>query len=478
MRYEIHVRMPEMTASLVARPYRYRQLEDQDQPFFLITDADLVDEFVIDGKGEIIALDLSLGLAGTLTASTTETANVLVVAPGAFLGPLSPQALASRRVLIVPCGSTPVSLDDLRAIFPVLEQTDAREQESRADAFFSAVEECATMTIKDRQRATSCTLWPDRVEGEWHQQAGVLAAGEQQIVPSGELSVLAGSISVFDQAMRLPLSGEVTLRGPVIVHAGYDAKLAGEQADLHRRLSGVSQSPVILGIDDGSIVSCVPAEKSSHSSETAGEIERLLEREDGYRIVWEVGFGINSELSLLPGNCGLNEVFGGRYGVFHLGLGLTPATRFALTFLCPDSTVTTDSGIRLAGPPARRVARVRSANCGCHLSSLQKEKNSWTSRLRLCASASMPIWTRASRTSTTRSRSRVTSSRTVTSTWPTTSGTTSRPSCDCAASAPSTRWPSATSPRRTRSRPRHGRTTRMTRCCTIGSSPRTWPRWA
>lgn len=354
-----------MTASLVARPHLYQQFDRKDQPFSLITDADLVDEFTIDGKGEIIALDPRAGLAETLIAETPETANVLVVAPGSFLGPLTRRALASRRILIMPCGSTPVTADDLRAVFPAIERTDAHAQERRAETFFSAVEECEVITITDRRQGTSCQFRPGEAEGEWHQQAGVLAAGEQQIAPSGELAVFAGGISEFDRGSRLPLSGEIAVRGPVIVHAGYDPGLAEEQAELHHRLSVLSQVPVIFGIDDGAIVSCRPAAESSHADEAAATISRLLDNDDGYRIVWEVGFGINSELDPRPGNCGLNEVFGGRYGILHLGLGLTPSTRFALTFLCPDSTVTTDTGQRLVGPPSTRVKRVRSASCGC-----------------------------------------------------------------------------------------------------------------
>lgn len=354
-----------MTAPLVVRPHRYQQFDDPDQPFFLVTDADLTDEFSIDGKGAVIALDRNAGLAGTLAGSTPDTANVLVAAPGSFLGELTPLAIADRRILTIPCGSTPVSMDDLRAVFPAIEQTDVQAQEKRADAFFAAVEECAELVIEDRQRGTSCRLWPGEAEGDWHQQAGVLAAGEQQIAPSGELSVLAGSISAFDRDSRIPLSGEIAVRGPVIVHAGYDPELADEQAEVHRRLSFLSQVPVILRIDDGLIASCLPGDKSDSAAAAATEITRLLESDDGYQILWEAGFGINSELSIRPGNCGLNEVFGGRYGVLHLGLGLTPDTQFALTFLCPDTTVTTDSGERLAGPPSTRLKRVRSASCGC-----------------------------------------------------------------------------------------------------------------
>jgi hypothetical protein len=355
-----------MTAPLAVRPARYRQFADSRRPFFLITDAELVDAFVIDGEGEVVAIDPDRGLGATLTGRTADDADVLVAAPGSFLGPLSPGELGSRRVMTLPCGSTPVTLDHLRAALPVLEETDVGTQDQRAAAFFAAVEDCTDMTITDQERSTAGVFPVLADYGEWHQQAGPLSPGEQQIAPSGELSVLAGGIDTFDPDVTLPLSGEVTLRGPVIVHAGYDASLIDEQDDLYRRLAPLYRAPVILGVHNGVIASCRPGDDSASAAGTAAEMERLLESDAGYRTVWEIGFGINSELGLLPGNCGLNEVFGGRYGTLHVGLGLTPGTRFALTFLCPDSTVTTDAGQRIAGKPGRRVTRVRSASCGCH----------------------------------------------------------------------------------------------------------------
>lgn len=355
-----------MTAPLVVRPARYQQFGHTERPFRLVTSAALAGHFVIDGPGDVVTLDAARGLGGTLTAEVPADADVLVSAPGTFLGPLAEAELAQRRVLIVPCGSTPVTADSLRAILPVLEQADVAAQERRADEFFAALEESAAVTVTDSLRSASCDFSLVDCEGEWHQQAGPLSPGEQQIAPAGELSVLAGGIATFDSGRTLPLSGEIVLRGPVIVHAGYDAALAAEQDEVYQRLAVLYRAPVVLGIEGGRIMSCRPGDDSADAKQVTAEIDGLLESDDGYRTVWEVGFGINSELSLLPGNCGLNEVFGGRHGVLHLGLGLTPGTRFALTFLCPDSLVRAGNGVRLAGNPGGRLTRTRSASCGCH----------------------------------------------------------------------------------------------------------------
>jgi hypothetical protein len=56
----------------------------------------------------------------------------------------------------------------------------------------------------------------------------------------------------------------------------------------------------------------------------------------------------------------------------HIGLGLTPSTKFALTFICPGSAMVDGAGgvivgnksAATAGKP--RINRIRSISCGCH----------------------------------------------------------------------------------------------------------------
>jgi hypothetical protein len=354
-----------MSPPLVVRPDRYRQFGTGNRPFYLVTDTSLVDAFTMAGQGTVLGADPAAGVAGMLADRTEPTADVLIAAPGSFLGPLDTAALAERRIVALPCGSTPVTLEQIAAVLPVMEQTDPAAQAARAAEFFESVEGCQSITITDRARGTTSALRPHDGDGEWHQQAGPVDDGELQIAPAGELSVLAGGISAFDADSAMALSGDLTLRGPVIVHAGYDPGLAAEQERCYRSLAGVYHGPVVLGTDSGVVVDCRPGDGSAGARQAATALRDLLDSDQNYRTVWEIGFGINTELGILPGNCGFNEVFGGQHGVLHIGLGLTPATRFALTFLCPDSSVTTNQGRRLAGS-ASRITRTRSASCGCH----------------------------------------------------------------------------------------------------------------
>ena len=83
--------------------------------------------------------------------------------------------------------------------------------------------------------------------------------------------------------------------------------------------------------------------------------------------------GINCALELMPGNLGMNEVYGGMNGTVHCGFGLTPFTQYAIIVLCPGSRLITGDGTVLAGPPAtvrdagkRRVIRRTTAGCACY----------------------------------------------------------------------------------------------------------------
>jgi hypothetical protein len=182
-------------------------------------------------------------------------------------------------------------------------------------------------------------------------------------------------ITEFDTSRRLGLNGSLTLLGWPIVHGGYDPALAPEQARLFEGLLPLRQHAIVVTADDGWIVGCRPAASTPQARAVAAVLDELLDSDPRYRVVWELGFGINTSMSVQAGNCGCNEVYGGRNGVVHFGLGLTPYTSFALTSLCPLTTLIDDAGSVLIGDPNRngrsngrtsRIKRTRSANCGCH----------------------------------------------------------------------------------------------------------------
>jgi hypothetical protein len=371
-----------MDSPLVLRSATYRQFPDPVGPFVLVTDAELaclvvVDETASRPDTSIVPCEPADQL-GDVLAALPDDADVLVVRPRSFLTSPNVASLARQRIAVLPCGSTPMTDDHVAYFLSVLARTDPVEQAKRADAFFDAVDSATGLRLvptgPDVVSGASCAFDAHGEHYVWNQQAGPLGPGEQQIAPAGELSVLPMEITDFDPSRRLALDGTFILRGMPIVHAGYDPGLLDEQAALFESLRPLAKHAVAVTIADGLIT-----EVRSRSAEPAGlavarALDELLDTEPRYRAVWELGFGINTAMSVQPANCGCNEVYGGTDGVVHMGLGLTPYTRFALTFLCPDTALVDDTGTALigtapstatAGRPSR-IRRTRSASCGCH----------------------------------------------------------------------------------------------------------------
>ncbi|MBV9447809.1 MAG: hypothetical protein JO345_18140 [Streptosporangiaceae bacterium] len=336
------------------------------RPFFLFTTADYVPCLDVAPAARTLLLDPARSLAANLRDTTPDDGDVLVIAPGLFLAsPAEGDDLGGRRVCVMPCGSTPVTAGQVAHGVVALRSADPEAQQARAEAFFAAIENASALTLTDRPRRTACGFDATGDHLSWHQQAGPLAPGEQQIGPAGELAVFPGEITSFTPDRTLPLDGELCLRGWPIVHGGYRDDLADEQAALYQALLPLHAEPVRLTIEDGRITGCAPLTPGAR--QPAAALTALFQDDPRLRVIWELGFGINPDVTLQPGNCGLNEVYGGRHGVVHLGLGLTPWTRFALTFLCPDTTLVADDARAILGPPplAGRVNRRKSASCGC-----------------------------------------------------------------------------------------------------------------
>lgn len=367
-----------MTRELEVRPAALRQFAAPSGTFCLLTTTELADTIVIDdghAYDKIMVTPIGPGddVGTVLRTSVPARADVLVVCPGLFVtSPSAADIGSERRVAVMPCGSTPTTREDIRYFLEVIERTDPAAQEDWADRFFAAVSDARELRLIDADRETTCRFDPGGDDYDWNQQAGALARGEQQIAPAGELSVLPTEITRFDPARVLAVSGALTLRGWPIVHAGYERALATEQARLYDSLVPLHRNPVIVDIEDGVIVACRPGTDSPAAAAVATALDRLLSEDARYRTVWELGFGINTAMSVVPSNCGLNEPYGGTNGVVHIGLGLTPFTRFALTFLCPDTTLTDHTGTVLIGrplgssPARKRLKRTYGASCGCH----------------------------------------------------------------------------------------------------------------
>jgi hypothetical protein len=357
-------------------PDAFRQFTGSASDFFIVTDAELVDTFkIVDSRyarAEVVTIGDHGGL-GRVIGDLPDRSAIVVAAPGAFVREADLADLGERRIAVMPCGSTPVRPEHVRYFLSVMARTDPVAQAQRADRFFESVSAAEGLRLIDDEQRTECAFDAGDEDYVWNQQAGPLDAGEQQIAPAGELSVLPMDITDFDPSRRLALNGTLALHGEPIVHAGYEPALNGPQADLYGRLTALRRHPVVVEVEDGFITDCRAGTPAPEGIRAAAALNDLFGADSRYRTVWELGFGINTEMSVVPANCGLNEVYGATDGVVHLGLGLTPFTRFALTFLCPATRLAGGAGETLLGKANGaadgtrcRIRRTREASCGCH----------------------------------------------------------------------------------------------------------------
>jgi hypothetical protein len=367
-----------MDSQIVVNPSAHHQFgSETNSSFFLVTDAALAESFKIADShyrhADVVPIRAG-GNLGQLMNDLPDGSAVLVAAPGSFVRSTDLAELGDRRVAVMPCGSTPVQPEHIRYFLEVIERTDPVAQAEHADKFFAAVAESSGLRLVDDTQRTECAFDAGSDEYIWNQQAGPLEPGEQQIAPAGELSVLPMEITDFDPSRRLALDGTLTLRGEPIVHAGYDEALDRPQAELYSKLAALRRHPVVIDVEHGLITHCRAGSAAPEGARAAAALNDLLRSDDRYRAVWELGFGINTAMSVVSANCGLNEVFGAANGAVHLGIGLTPFTRFALTFLCPATRLADSAGVTLLGPQSSepadgtqcRIRRTKEASCGCH----------------------------------------------------------------------------------------------------------------
>ncbi|MEU9112417.1 hypothetical protein AB0D04_11625 [Streptomyces sp. NPDC048483] len=324
-----------------------------------------------DGCSRVLHLTLPPGtrLGELIARCVPADAHVLAVCPGRFLDSPTQRELGGRKLAVLPAGSTPLTDEHIRYFLRTAARTDVVQHARVAEEFFDLVGESDRLTIVDDVSGTEAEFDHGLGECVWNQQAGVLEAGDQQIFPSGKLSVTAADITTFaPDARLLGLNGDLTLRGWPIVHRHEDPADGADQQRLFEALSPLVANAVTLHVAAGSIEGVTP--QTAAATPAAVELEKLLTDDPRYRVIWELGFGINTATEVIPANCGPNEVYGATGGVVNLGLGITPATRFALAFLCPRSSLVTSDGTAVLGARKAvrrgRMQRVSSASCGCH----------------------------------------------------------------------------------------------------------------
>lgn len=263
--------------------------------------------------------------------------SVIIAAPSIYTRSPDPSLLGkSTKLGTLACYSTPSTPDSIAHFLKQAEKTDSQYQDKMGDAFFANAEKSLYLVFYDRATGTEARFEHLEDSLQWHEQIGVLDWGQQQLLPSGEISTLP--VSVFGQNIdsRLKFNGVITVSGVVVLHSGSVSFLPEDQEQIYQSLKAIENSPIYLTIEQGAITK-IDADEEDHPARLM--LEAMIAVDSRYATLIEIGFGINTNLELYPSNNAMNEVYGGNNGVMHFGFGLLPYTQYHMDFLCPNTSV-------------------------------------------------------------------------------------------------------------------------------------------
>ncbi len=327
-------------SKITVNPERLRQFGKREgSTFCVVTNTSLLDKLVIkEGNGyknyKIIPYDAGDNFTEILSNQIPEPAHILVIAPDCYFRSPEPRHLGvHRKLCIMACNSTPTSIEAIDHFLKCGENTDPCEQEKIAECFFVNCEAAEKLKFFDEEYQITAEFQHVNHQLQWHEQIGELQWGEQQLFPSGEISVLPVEIFTSNLNANLDISGKLALRGTPILHSGTPSFLPEDQERIFQTLCTMKEYAVIATLHKGTITTI---EASHPAAQPAADmLNALCDVDSRYKIVVEIGFAINHHLKLFPGNSAMNEVYANANGTVHFGLGLIPHTQYHLDIICP-----------------------------------------------------------------------------------------------------------------------------------------------
>lgn len=286
-----------------------------------------VDELAWDGDGARAALlDLLQRFRGD-----GRRASVLWMSDSEFKH-FSPEELGNARVAGWTFFSSEPTEQSIHDAVDVTRRTDYSAQEKLEGRFLDLMDDADHLVITDRRVGCRAVVTHQDCD-HWFSLNGPLRPGQQTVLPSGELSILADESGSFS-ATLLPIDGEVLLYGETLVHRGDDTISRSDARRAYERMAALADAPAVATVEGGSIVDVRPV--ADEAGGGADVLRWLFDTDDRYRKIHELGFGTNAACRPLHrGNFFGDE----RHPGLHFGLGLGGHLDFHFDIVCPDSTV-------------------------------------------------------------------------------------------------------------------------------------------
>jgi hypothetical protein len=344
--------------------------EDCGDNFFLVTNSPYVNHINIGSSEKykntsVLTCDPGEDFIEKIIKNTPEGSCLMTIMPDCLVYSVPADILGGRKLLIMACRSGHTNLLGIQHFISSVSEQDIADQEGLAEKFFSKGEISDYLEIVNPTFGTSCRFDHLNEDYEWHEQYGLVQWGEQQVFPSGEIACFLVPLYIenLSEETNFELNGEIVTQGPVIVQSGSPSFQIVDQLRIHEALQTEFNSGVKLTVENGVIIAHEPV--NSEGKAASDMLNALFLTDSRYRRIYEVGFSINESVDLWPGNTAMNEVWGGKGGRIHIGLGMLPHTQYHIDMFCSKSNVETDTGEVILGYKDGTMRRKKSAACPC-----------------------------------------------------------------------------------------------------------------
>lgn len=282
---------------------------------------------------------------------------------------VNPAALSStikrnQRVVIMDCDyRTPITIEDIKYFLNFMYKVDKKELRKKVSIFYNSCNSSNELIFQDSRFDTLATLIFDE-NCTFFDGCSDLKPGQSQIEPSGEIGF--AHYNFANQSIRLStvnLNGELLFQGYPIVHC-LDQDKADYQNRVFDRLILLKETQVKVEVRHGKIVNCSPLTKDANIA--CSTLNSLLESDDRYCVICEIGIGLHSNLELRPYNCAMNETYGGDNMCVHFGIGAPLVTLFHLDMLCPATQIITDTGNLIMKSNPDQLKFSNASSCPCY----------------------------------------------------------------------------------------------------------------